>query len=155
MENIGIKLIKKHKHYLYKFKKLTKETIEKPMLEKMLPRESIINDVYLEKKDGKTTFGRQIGSYPLLIGLPGEFDLNKNINVKIVDYGYRSVTAVPYPLIINKASHETIQALPYIGKKRCIRILANRPFNNFNDFKKIFDDPNTAEMIKSYISYEQ
>ena len=35
----------------------------------------------------------------------------------MVDYGYRSVTAIPYPLDSNTVSQETLEAIPGIGKK--------------------------------------
>ena len=72
-----------------------------PILKKMLPRGNIINDVYTELHLGNLTFGRQMGSYPLLIGIPGKLPLNNKMNVKLIDYGFRSITALPFPIDIN------------------------------------------------------
>jgi radical SAM superfamily enzyme with C-terminal helix-hairpin-helix motif len=152
MGEIGNKIILKNKQHFQRFKKKVKTDIERPMLEKMLPAGSILRDIYTEKHDGKLTFGRQVGSYPLLIGIPGVFELKNFFDVKVVDYGYRSITAVPFPLDINKASRETIEALPGIGKKRAIRILANRPFNDKNEIINALDDSETVENIFKYIT---
>jgi len=141
MYDVGIKLVNKHKADFKRFKKQVKESIERPMLQRLLPVGTIIRDVFCEKQDGKTMFARQLGSYPLLIGLPGVSIINCFIDVKIVDYGYRSITGVPHPIDINTASRETLETIPGIGKKRAIRILANRPFNDNKQFLEAFDDP--------------
>ena len=75
------------------------------------------------------------------------------MDVKIVDYGYRSITAIPYPIDINTVQRETIEAIPGIGKKRAIRILANRPFKKQEDFLNIFDDPIIAKNILEFLSF--
>lgn len=152
MYKIGNKIINKNKTHFKRFKNRVKEEIERPMLEKILPKTTIMKDVYTEKHDGKLTFGRQIGSYPLLVGIPDKQELNNFIDVKVVDYGYRSITAIPYPLSINNASRETLEAIPGIGKKRAIRILANRPFKDKKQFYDIFDDIKIAEEALKFLS---
>jgi radical SAM superfamily enzyme with C-terminal helix-hairpin-helix motif len=149
---IGNKLINKHKKFFKKFKKQVKENIERPMLKKILPLTIIVKNVYTEKYDGKLIFGRQLGSYPLLIGIPGIYKLKQFIDVKIVDYGYRSITAIPYPMNINTAQKETIEAIPGIGKKRAKRILVNRPFKTKKEFIKILDDPIIAKDALEFLS---
>ncbi len=76
---------------------------------------------------------------------------SKFIDVKIVDYGYRSITAIPHLIDINIVQRETIEAIPGIGKKRAIRILANRPFKTKNDFLKIFDDTIAAKDVLKFL----
>ena len=151
MEKIGNKLANKHKSYFKKFKRKVKLEIEQNLLEKMLPRKTILKDIYTEKHDGKTTFGRQIGSYPLLVGIPGKLELNKFLDVKIVDYGYRSVTGIPHPLDINNASIKTLSAIPGIGKKRAAKIILNRPFKEKKEIIKIFDDEKIKDEILKYL----
>ena len=93
-----------------------------------------------------------MGSYPLLVGIPGIHQLNIYINVKVTNHGYRSITAVPHPLHINNAQRETIEAIPNIGKKRAIRILANRPFTNKEHLLRSLDDPNVGNKLLEFIS---
>jgi len=152
MENVGTKILRKHKSEFQKFKRKVKETIEKPLLVRLVPKGTVLKDVITEKHQGKLTFSRQMGSYPLLVGIPGVLKLHQSFNVIVTDYGYRSVTAFPYPLDINTAKRETIEALPNIGKKRAIRILANRPFATKQDFLDAIDDKQTAESLLDYIN---
>ena len=114
---------------------------------------SVLKDVYSEKYDGKLTFGRQIGSYPLLVGIPGVHQLNKFWDVCVVDYGFRSVTALPYPVKINNASSVVIEALPGVGKKRAFRIIKNRPFKNQDDFLACFDDSDVGKKLLDWLVF--
>ncbi len=151
MYQTGNKLVNKHKNLFKKFKNQVKETIERPMLEKILPQATIVKNIYTEKHDGKLTFGRQLGSYPLLVGIPGVYTLGQFMDVKIVDYGYRSITAIPYPINLNDAQRQTIEAIPGIGKKRAIRILANRPFKSNSELEKILDEEEIVKKIMPFI----
>ncbi len=123
------------------------------MLKRILPDGAVLRDVVTEKYRGKLTYCRQIGSYPLLIGIPGVLPLHTNLDVKVTDYGYRSITAFPFPLNINTAQRETIEALPNVGKKRAIRILAKRPFKDRKQFIDSLDDPDVGNKILSYLSF--
>ncbi len=151
MFEVGSKIISKNKQHFQRFKKKVRANIERPMLEKMLPKGSILNDIYTEKYKGKLTFGRQVGSYPLLIGIPGIFPIKNFFDVKVVDYGFRSITAIPYPLDINIAPRQSIEALPGIGKKRAIRILANRPFTDKKQLIDALDDSENFDKVFDYI----
>jgi len=154
MHQTGIKIISKHKHIFQQFKKKVRENIERPMLVRILPQGTLLKDVFTEKHDGKLTFGRQLGSYPLLIGVPGVHPLNIFFNVKVVDYGFRSITAIPYPLDINNAQRQTIESIPGIGKKRAIRILAKRPFKNINEISDALDEKNLIDILQNYITLQ-
>ena len=150
MYEYGLKLVNKHKAEFKRFKKKVNENIQRPMLKKLLPPDTVLKNIYLEKLDGKLTFGRQMGSYPLLVGIPGIYELFDFIDVKIVDYGYRSVTAIPYPFDLNNAPRQTIEAIPGVGKKRAIRILANRPFKNVKELSDCLDDLQIVKIITNY-----
>ena len=152
MFDLGNKIISKNKGYFQQFKRKVRENIEQPMLKKVLPAGTFLRDVYTEKYEGKLTFSRQIGSYPLLIGIPGVHPLKEFVDVKIVDYGYRSITGIPYPLDINIASREILESIPGVGKKRAIRILANRPFKNKEELIKALDEENLMDIIQNYVS---
>jgi radical SAM superfamily enzyme with C-terminal helix-hairpin-helix motif len=145
----------KYKMHFQRFKKQVKETIERPLLEILVPQGTVLHSVYTEKYEGKTTFGRQLGSYPLLIGIPGVLPLHTFYNVAIVDYGYRSVTAIPHPLAVNTASLETLIALPNVGKKRAIRIIISRPYTTQQQFIHALDDPTLAEQLLPYLTFKE
>lgn len=152
MYQIGNKIMSKNRHLFQRFKRKVRENIEQPMLKRLLPSGTVLKDVFAEKHDGKLTFGRQVGSYPLLIGIPGIYPLNKFLDVKIIDYGFRSITAIPFPLNINTAPRQTIEALPDIGKKRATRILAKRPFKDKNQLVNALDEPSVIDNLLNFIS---
>ena len=151
MFKIGNKIVRRNKKMFHSFKRKVREEIEQTMLRRIAPQGVVLKNVFTETYRGKTTFGRQIGSYPLLVGIPGVFPLHQFIDVKVVDHGYRSVTAIPYPLDINKASLETIENIPGIGKKRATRIIVSRPFKNVDDLINCFDDNAIGKKTLEYI----
>jgi radical SAM superfamily enzyme with C-terminal helix-hairpin-helix motif len=151
MFQIGEKNIRKHKAAFQRFKRKVRQTIERPMLRRVIPPGTLLKAVYGETYEGKLTFARQLGSYPILVGIPGVYPLHRFYDVKIVEYGYRSLTAVPFPLDVNIVPRETLEALPGVGKKRAIRILAKRPFHTKEEFINALDDPNIAQTIGEYI----
>ncbi|HDM67290.1 MAG TPA: radical SAM protein [Thermoplasmatales archaeon] len=155
MNKIGDTIMRRHHELFKRFKRKVKEEVEKPLLRNMLPVGTILREVFTETVVGKTTFGRQIGSYPLLVGIIGVYDLHRFMDVTIIDYGYRSVTAIPYPLHINTAPREAIEALPGIGEKRAWRIITHRPIRDKKHLIDVMDDPGVASSILPYISFQQ
>ncbi len=154
INQIGEKNIRKHKAAFQRFKRTVRQTIEGPMLRRVVPPGTVLKEVYAETYEGKLTFARQLGSYPLLVGIPGVYPLHRFYDVKIVEYGYRSLTAVPFPIDINTAPRETLEAMPCVGKKRAIRILAKRPFSTKKEFISALDDPSIAHVIEEYIQLD-
>jgi radical SAM superfamily enzyme with C-terminal helix-hairpin-helix motif len=103
MADTGASIAEDHKKRFKKYKREVREEIDNPMLKRVAPPGTILPNVYLEyHKDGKT-FGRQLGTYALLVGLPGERELGRTVDVVVTDHGFRSVSGVPYPLDINSA----------------------------------------------------
>ena len=151
MYKSGEKNAKKHKAEFQRFKRKVRETIERPMLQRLVPEGTLLSEVFTETYEGKLTFARQMGSYPLLVGIPGVYPLHRFYDVKIVAYGYRSLTGIPFPLDVNTAPREALEALPGVGRKRAIRILAKRPFQSKEEFVSIFDNPSLAHIIKKYV----
>jgi radical SAM superfamily enzyme with C-terminal helix-hairpin-helix motif len=154
MEQIGTRIIQRHASTFQSFKHKVKTTIEQPLLIQLIPPFTILTDVMMEKWKGKHSFGRQIGSYPILIGISGKLPLQEFYDIVVVDYGYRSVTGFPTPFFINTYPREAIESLPGIGKKRTIRILRHRPFFSPDEFLGIFDYPEQVQRIMEYLSFE-
>lgn len=151
MFEVGTKIINKNKKFFKYFKRKIQKEIDQTMLKKIVPKETILKEVYTEKYEGKLTFGRQMGSYPLLIGIPGIIALNNFYDVKVIDYGFRSITAIPYPLDINNASRQTIEAIPTIGKKRANRIILKRPFKDKKQLLDVLDEKDVYREIEKYL----
>ena len=92
----GQKYFYKNKKYYWKWRNEIRQTIDNHMLSRILPKGTIISDVWTEMYDGKTTFCRQMGTYPLVIGIKGRIPLKQKIKVKVVGYMLRSVVGEQY-----------------------------------------------------------
>ncbi len=130
MSDTGAELAHDHRTLFKRYKRRVRETIDNPMLERVVPPGTVLPDVHLEyHRDGKT-FGRQLGTYPLLVGIPGERELGRTLDVAVVDHGYRSVTGVPHPLDLNEASIAELEAIPGVGRQRAGDIVVGRPYGS-------------------------
>jgi len=128
MSEAGADIAIDHKKRFKQYKREVREEIDQPMLRRLAPVGTVLPNVHLEYHQDGRTFGRQLGTYPLLVGIPGERDLGRAIDVAVVDHGYRSVTAVPYPLDPNAASMAELTAIPGIGDSTAGNIVVNRPY---------------------------
>ncbi|HLE54040.1 MAG TPA: radical SAM protein [Thermoplasmata archaeon] len=134
-----------------RFKESVRAGIDHEMLRRVLPEGTVLRDVYLEIRDGHVTYGRQIGTYPILVGLPYDLSVTRFVDVKITSHGERSVTGVEFPLDVNRASLRALEALPGVGAKRAARIVRRRPFATLVEFAAALDDPAVAERVGSFI----
>ena len=141
-----------HSDFL-KFKEKVRETIDRPMLERVAPLGTVLRRVYTEMHEGKTTFGRQIGTYPLLVGFSYPMELGRFIDAVVTGHGYRSLTAVEHPLMINKCSLTAIASLPSVGKKRAANILVHRPYRSKEEFIASMDDRAVGEMLAKMLDF--
>jgi radical SAM superfamily enzyme with C-terminal helix-hairpin-helix motif len=129
------------------FKLTVRGEVDQPLLERMLPFGAPMRNVWTEVHDGNTTFGRQIGSYPLLVGIPARLDLGTFLDVRVVGYGMRSVTAVPDPLPINECPLSMLESIPGVGRKRAARIVRGRPYGDAEALRGVLDDPKLADTL--------
>ena len=136
-----------------KFKDDVRETIDREMLRRVVPEGTVLKDVLMELKDGNTTFGRQIGSYPLLVGVSYPLDVGESYDVKITGWGFRSITGITYPFDINSMPMRAIEALPGIGKKRAATVVMKRPFKDLAELDAIFEDRSVAEGLRDLVTF--
>ena len=130
MAETGADIAQEHKDQFQAYKREVRETIDNPMLDRVVPPGTVLPDVYLEyHQDGKT-FGRQLGTYALLVAVPGERELGTSIDVAITDHGYRSVTGVPYPLDVNAASMDELTAIPGVNRSTAGDVVVGRPYDS-------------------------
>ncbi|MFD1513508.1 radical SAM protein [Halomarina rubra] len=133
MSETGSQIAKDHKKLFKQYKSRVREEIDQPMLRRVAPAGTRLPNVHLEyHQDGKT-FGRQLGTYPLLVAIPGEHELGRTLDVAVTDHGYRSVSGVPYPLDVNAASMDELTAIPGLGKQRAGNLVVDRPFDALSD----------------------
>ncbi|RLG69904.1 MAG: radical SAM protein [Methanobacteriota archaeon] len=94
-EKFGTRYLRKNVKYYYSWKKLVRSEIDHPMLKRILPHGTKLKNVFLEIHRGNTTYGRQPGTYPIIVGINGCLPLKTWQNVVITEHGERSVTGVP------------------------------------------------------------
>jgi radical SAM superfamily enzyme with C-terminal helix-hairpin-helix motif len=135
-----------------RFKERVREGIDREMLRRMMPEGTVLREVFTEMRLGGLTYGRQIGSYPILVGIPYEAPLNTFLSLSVTGHGPRSLTGVEYPLPINSAPFSAIQALPGIGRKRAARIFRARPLVGEAELKRCLDDEAAARRILPLVS---
>ncbi|MCP3682491.1 MAG: radical SAM protein [bacterium] len=90
-EDVGNKFLKKNRKHYWKYRNLIRTEVDFPMLQRIAPKDTVIKDVRAEIYDGKTTFCRQFGSYPLIVGVKGRLELSKFYNIKVTGHMLRSI----------------------------------------------------------------
>lgn len=130
-----------------RFKSAVRETIDSPLLQELFPLGHVLKDVHWETHDGRTrlpvhlteehvgkrihgraglTFGRQIGAYPILIGVTYHIPLETTSDIMITGHGARSITGVETGLNINTVTEKQLEAIPGIGKKAAWNLISSR-----------------------------
>jgi radical SAM superfamily enzyme with C-terminal helix-hairpin-helix motif len=137
----------RHDRRFREFKEYVRQKIDYSMLRRAFPQGTVLSDVRIEATDG-ISFGRQMGSYPLLVGIPLALAVTTVLDVAIVDWGMRSVTALPTPIEINTLPASALKWVPGIGKKKVATILANRPFETLKDFRAVVGITPADSLIK-------
>ena len=153
MGDVGDRIAKKHKGVFHAYKEKIRKDIDAEMLKRVAPAGAVLTDVRMELHESGLTFGRQIATYPILAGVLSELPLGAFYDLKVVGHGFRSVTAVPYPLDVNSASQKILESLPEVGKKRAMAIVKHRPYHNAEEFKASMDDPVLADKLSEYFEY--
>ena len=146
------------------FKASVRQNIDRPMLEEMLPLGTRLRDVWWESRGGRIrlpehvtdnsyrdpsshgsagiTFGRQIGAYPILVGVPYAIPLETESDIIVTGHGMRSISGVEIGIDINLATRSHLEALPGVGGKASWKIVSNRarrmnkglgPYNNVEE----------------------
>jgi radical SAM superfamily enzyme with C-terminal helix-hairpin-helix motif len=133
MSDTGADIARDHKKQFKRYKREVREEIDQPMLRRVVPPGTVLPDIHLEYHEGGKTFGRQLGTYPLLVAVPGERELGTTMDVAVVDHGYRSVTGVPHPLDPNTASMDELTVLPGVGRSTAGDIVVNRPYASLSE----------------------
>jgi radical SAM superfamily enzyme with C-terminal helix-hairpin-helix motif len=134
------------------FKRKVREEIDGPMLERLVPDRTVLSEVYTEVREGGRTFGRQVGTYPLLVSFPYPVELNRKLDAAVTGRGYRSVTGIVHPTDVNSATMSMLQAVPGIGRKRAMAILRRRPFKDPSQLWPLFDERVSLESAQFHLT---
>jgi len=109
------------------FKERVRKDIDIRFMERLLPKGTLMKGVNVETSLGHVSFGRQIGSYPVLVGMEHTVRVGEVLDVAVSEVSGRSVTGFRSPFPINEASFRDLSALPGVGKKRAATIFRERP----------------------------
>jgi radical SAM superfamily enzyme with C-terminal helix-hairpin-helix motif len=139
----------KYDHRFRLFKEFVRQKIDLPMLQRVYPIGTVLHDIHIEVC-GDLSFGRQMGSYPILVGIPVRLAERSTIDAVVVDWGMRSVTALPVPIGINTLPSTAIKWLPGVGKKKVAAVLVKRPFGTLDEYRRIAG----FSALDSLISFE-
>lgn len=153
MGDVGDRIANKHKGLFHAHKNKVRERIDLEMLKRVAPVGTVLRDVRMELHEGNVVFGRQIATYPLLAGVVADLPLRSFADVKVVGHGYRSITAVPYPLDVNSAPLKTLESLPGIGRSRAAAIARGRPYRSEDEFIEAMDDPAVARGLLDFLAF--
>lgn len=86
------KFLKKNKKLYWRWRNEIRQKIDWPMLKRVIPNGTVLTNCYAEIYDGNTTFCRQFGTYPLIVGVKGRLELKKFYDVEVTGHMLRSVT---------------------------------------------------------------
>jgi len=130
-----------------KFKNSVREDIDKPLLKELFPLGGKLCNVNWESHDGRTrlpvhlteahtsqdcygkpgiTFGRQIGAYPILIGVEYKIPLETSSSIIVTGHGARSITGVEIGMDHDKITEKQLSAIPGIGAKSAWKLISER-----------------------------
>lgn len=139
-----------------KWKEWVRKEVDPVMLERVAPDGTVLRGVIAEERSGKVVFGRQLGSYPPLVGIVSErLQPGDRTDVMISGRGGRSVTGVRWPLAPDDCTAAELAALPGIGRSRAAFLLSRRPFGSAAAFEKTLrevDAPGIAERLMPYFT---
>ena len=121
------------------------------MLKRVFPQGVILNDLYSEKKKGSLNYCRQLGTYPILTAVIDQDD-DFFEKVKVVDHGYRSITALKWPKKLSDYSKKELEAVPGIGSKRASRIILENPQNK-EELKSLLSKDFKQETLNHFFNF--
>jgi radical SAM superfamily enzyme with C-terminal helix-hairpin-helix motif len=119
------------------FKEFVRERIDPFLLQGVFPPGTVLRHVVMEESSDSLSFGRQLGSYPILAGVPMRIPCGLVTDLVVVDWGSRSVTALPYPIPVNDLPVRALAWIPGVGKSLAARLAVRRPFHSLGEFRDI------------------
>ncbi|MDG1557691.1 MAG: radical SAM protein [Candidatus Poseidoniaceae archaeon] len=129
------------------FKTNVRDTIDGPLLQELFPLGSKLSDVHWETHDGRTrlpahmedahtaeqcrgkagiTFGRQIGAYPILVGVEYHIPLETSSDIIVTGHGARSITGVETNFNHLTVTQKQLESIPGIGEKTAWKLISQR-----------------------------
>jgi len=129
------------------FKNTVREEFDGPLLQEMLPVGTILDEVWWESHEGRVrlprhlepeskdegirgkpgiTFGRQIGAYPILVGLNYLAPLESYSQIMVTSHGARSITGIETGLDMHSITEKQLAAIPGVSAKGAWNLIGSR-----------------------------
>jgi len=89
----GMKQLRKNGRWYWKWREQIRQEIDIPSLKATVPIGTVLKEVVTEVHDGHTTFGRQVGTYPLIVGMKGRLPLGEKVECEVIGHMKRSIVA--------------------------------------------------------------
>lgn len=158
----------RHRGAFLRFKERVRREIDTPMLLRVAPPGTVLREVFPELTLGRLTFGRQAGTYPILVGIPAASAAARGgsagykaaapggapLDVVVVDHGERSVTGLPAPLRLNRLPPSALAAIAGVGRRRAARLVRARPFRSFDEAAAALDDSGALAPYKELMAFD-
>ncbi|HTY52559.1 MAG TPA: radical SAM protein [Methanomicrobiales archaeon] len=132
----GENTLGKHDRLFRSWKERVRRDFDRPMIERVFPPGTVLRRVIVEET-GPVSYGRQMGSYPVLVGIPLPLPVRDVIDTIVMDWGMRSITALPCPVEVNRLPVQALTWIPGIGKKKAKAIAARRPFGDLGAWRAV------------------
>jgi len=91
-EETGNTFLKKNRRYYAKWIEKVRHEIDLPMLQKLFPKGTVLRRLCSEVHEGDVTFLRQVGSYPITVGVRKRLPLGEFFDVRVTGHMFRSLT---------------------------------------------------------------
>jgi radical SAM superfamily enzyme with C-terminal helix-hairpin-helix motif len=131
------------------YREEVRNSIDVRFMKRMLPPGHIIKGIHTEAKSGSVTFGRQIGSYPVLAGIAHRVPMESKVDIVVTEVSSRSVTGFRTPFDLGSATYRDLTALPGIGRKRAATMFRAIGKENRIDGNLFPDHPWVLDHLKS------
>jgi len=90
-EEAGTKFVRKNRKHYAAWTERVRHEFDLPMLRRLFPTGTILRHLRSETHEGNVTFLRQLGSYPVVVGVRDRLPLGEWFDVRIADHMLRSL----------------------------------------------------------------
>ena len=96
-EEVGNKVLRKNRRLYAQWIDRVRHEFDHPMLGRVFPLGTVLRRLRSDTHEGNFTFLRQLGSYPVVVGVRDRLPLGEEFNVRVTDHMLRSVVGEVVP----------------------------------------------------------
>lgn len=91
MAEVGMRYLRKNKRHYKSWMERVRREIDFPFLQRLFPKGTVLTNCASEVHEGNVTFLRQLGSYPIIVGVRERLPLDNEYRIRVVDHMLRSL----------------------------------------------------------------